>query len=357
MKRFSILSLSLLVVLAPGCEKAPPPPAEPQQPVAQPTPPPPPAKSDPACVGPVTTGTPEKIVVGDETWELNGSTLSLKSALKDGQLVVGAVTDIKEDTEENKENLKLLVAWFKKHKANLIVVAGDTGENQGQVEGALDVLAAAKIPVLNIVGNREGKADYRKAMVALKAKHGNVFDLDVIRRVDTPVADIVSMPGYFNRAYLHNDDGCLYYPADIEALGGILKACDSPVVLVSHGPPKQEGVEALDRTAEGENRGDPGLAKAMAEHKVPYGIFGNFHEAGGRATDLSGKTRLEENKLHPALYMNPGPADGVRWIMNDGGESTGMGGLLTIKKDGAAYVIERLHQKPGPAKGKKAKGK
>jgi Icc-related predicted phosphoesterase len=363
MKRFLSLSLLLLAVitLTSACKKEVAPPPEPVKPVAkaQPTPPPPP-KSDPTCVGPVTSGTPEKVTVGDQTWELNGSTLVLKSALKKGELVIGAVTDIKEDSDENKGNLKKLVDFFKKNKAQIIIVAGDTGQNQKELEGALDVLAAAKIPVFNIIGNREGKTEYRKAMVALRAKHGNVFDLNMIRKVETSVVDIVSMPGYFNPSYLHNDDGCLYYPADLDALSALVKTCKAPALIVSHGGPKQEGPEALDRTAEGENRGDPGLAKVMADNKVPFGIFGNFHEAGGRATDFSGATRLEETKAHDALYINPGPADAVKWMMNDGSESEGMGAILILKDGKITHKIHRIGGKAAPkagAKGKKAKGK
>ncbi len=365
MKRLLSLSVALLVVVAltSACQKEAPPPPEPAKPEVkvEPPAPPPTPKSDPTCVGPMTTGTPETVTVGDQTWELNGAKMELKSELKKkGELVIGALTDIKEDSDENKANLKKLVDFFKKSKAQLIVVAGDTGQNQKEIEGALTVLATSKVPVFNIVGNREGKAEYRKAMVALKAKYGNVFDLNVIREVETPVLDIVSMPGYFNPSYLHNDDGCLYYQADLDALDAFIKARKEPVMLVSHGGPKQDGAEALDRTAEGENRGDPGLAKVMAEDKVPFGIFGTFHEAGGRATDLSGATRLDENKPYDSLYVNPGPADAVKWMMNDGSESEGMGALLTFKDGKLSYQIHRLGGKPAPkgkAPAKKAKGK
>ena len=363
MKCFLRLPLLLLcvVTLTLACKKEAPLPVEQPKPEVKAVPAPPPApKSDPTCVGPISAGTPEKVTIGDQTWELNGSTMTLKSELKNKELVIGAVTDIKEDTDENKANLKKLVEFFKKNKARLIVVAGDTGQNQKELEGALEVLASAKIPVFNIVGNREGKTEYRNAMVGLRAKYGNVFDLNVIRKVATPVVDIVSMPGYFNASYLHNDDGCIYYPADLEALSGLVKSCKEPVLLVSHGGPKQEGPEALDRTAEGENRGDPGLAKVMAENKVPFGIFGNFHEAGGRATDLSGTTKLEENKAVDSLYINPGPADAVKWMMNDGSESEGMGAILTLKDGKMIHQIHRIGGKPAPkapAKAKKAKGK
>ncbi len=335
-----ILPALLLVAFSFACKEKEAPVEPTPTPAAEPAAPP--AVSDPICVGRVGTGTPETLTVGPSTWELNGSTLKMTSAVKGGALIVGAITDIKEDTEENKANLKDLVAWFIKEKVDLVVVAGDTGETQAQIEAALDILAGVKVPVFNIIGNREGKNDYQKAMVALRAKHGNIFDLNAIRRVDTPVADLVSLPGYFNPAYIHNQDGCQFFAADVAATGEIIKGADSPVVLVSHGGPLQEGPLALDRTAEGANVGSPEVAKLMAEQKVPFGIFGNIHEAGGRGVDLKGATVLEQDIPHEALYLNPGPADSVRWVMNDGSISEGMGAILVIKDGKAAYRLKKL---------------
>ena len=61
---------------------------------------------------------------------------------------------------------------------------------------------------------------------------------------------------------------------DTAKLAELAASCDSPVLLVSHGGPLQSGAEAIDRTSEGENVGDPGLAKAIADAKIPFGIFG-----------------------------------------------------------------------------------
>ncbi len=312
-----------------------------------------PVGSHPACVGPVVEGAAETLKVGAAEWEFAGSTVRMKSGVNDGALTIGAVADIKEDTDENKSNLETLVAWFEKEAVDLIVVAGDTGETQPQIENVLTILAGANVPVFNIIGNREGKTDYGKAMASLRPK--NVFDLNVVRRIDTPVADIVSMPGYFNPSYIHSDDGCQYFAEDVAALSALVGTCDSPVVLVSHGGPRQEGPEALDRTAEGANVGDPALTRLLEERKVPFGIFGNIHEAGGRATDRAGENVLAEKDFHTELYLNPGPADGVRWMMNDGSLSVGMGAVMKIKDGLAAYKTKRLGEVAESPKKKKKK--
>ncbi|OGQ90608.1 MAG: hypothetical protein A2289_06465 [Deltaproteobacteria bacterium RIFOXYA12_FULL_58_15] len=355
MKRFAVPVL--LVLFAWGCQK------EAADIVEPPTPDQPttkaPAGSDPQCVGPIGAGTPESIKVGETEWEQNGSTLTLKSP-KLESLTLGAVSDIKEDTEENRVNLKVAADVFKREKVDAIIVSGDTGEDQAQIEASLGILAAVGVPVFNIVGNREGKTEYGKAMVALRARHGNVFDLNTIRRVDTPVADIVSMPGYYNPSYIHHDDGCQYFSADVALLEKLVKSCDSPTILVSHGGPRQEGAQAIDRTAEGANVGDPGLSNLITSAQIPFGIFGNIHEAGGRATDASGKNLLKQGEMHPQLFLNPGAADGVRWPMNDGSLSVGMAAMLKVEGDKAKYTVFNLSESedaPASPNAKPGKGK
>jgi len=351
----------VLLALVAGCGKKP---AEAPPPPAQPTPAPgaqaqaEKAPTRPSCVGAVTTGPESTLVLGGATWKQRGSTISLTTPPKRGELVVGLVTDIKEATPENKANLKSIAAWFTKKGVSFVLVAGDTGMSAPDVVDALGVLAATGVPVFDIIGNSEGQAYYDQGMAGAHEAHRNVFDLDKVRRIDTPLLDVVSLPGYFNPKYLHAEDGCLYKPADVAALTELVKSCDSPVLLVSHGPPLQKGALALDRTSEAQNVGDPDLAKALAELKIPFGLFGNIHEAGGRATDLSGEHIIAPGKFVPSLYVHPGPADAVEWVMNDGTHSLGMAGLLTVKGGKAKYEILRLGKSTkAAARGGKHKGK
>lgn len=351
------LAVGALALTACEQEQAPAPvEKKPVETTQAPPPKPPEPTSHPDCVGPMTAGTPTEVKVGNVTWERNGATLTWKAPEKLDKLTLGVVTDIKENTEENLANLKAFVAWFQKSKVDMIVVAGDTGENAEQIESALSALAEAKVPVFNIAGNREGKAAYKAGMMAVAAKFPHVFDLNQVRRIDTPVADLVSMPGYFNRDYIHSEDGCQYYAKDVEAAAAIVKSANSPVILVSHGGPKQTGAEGIDRTAEGANVGDPMLTKLITDNKIPFGLFGNIHEAGGRGVDLEGNKVIAPKTMSEQLYVNPGPGDAVRWVMNDKTESVGMAALMTVKDGKASYEVMRA---PDPEKkmAKAGKGK
>ena len=300
-----------------------------------------PTKADPACVGAAGEGAALMVETANGKWERNGSTVTWKEGASAEGIVLGALTDIKDGAAENIANLKKAMTFFTAEKVDAIVVAGDSGETEEHIGAVLDVLAEPKVPVFIVIGNRESKTVFNKAVTAAATKHPHIFNLNQVRRVDTPVVDLISLPGYFNPDYLHAEDGCRYFGGDVTELTTIAGTLNSPGLLVSHGGPKQEGKDALDFTSQGKNVGDEALTAFLTEAKVPFGIFGNIHEAGGTATDLKG-TKLEAGAEHASLFLNPGPADSIRWPMNDGTESAGMAAIMTIKGDKASYKVERF---------------
>ena len=312
-----------------------------------------PDKSHPECVGPIETGTAKTTRIAGVDWERNGSTLQMKANKK--EIRIGALTDIKENSPENLANIDAFLKWFKKEKVDMIVVAGDSGLAKDQLVAVMEALGKAKIPVFNIVGNREGRSFYTAAMQEVEKKMPHVFNLNQVRRIDTPAVDIISLPGYWNPKFLHADDGdgCQYFPEDVAKLGELVKASDSPVLLVSHGGPKQSGAKGIELTTEAVHAGDPAMAQFIADQKIPFGIFGNIHEAGGHATDLKGEQWLKEGMAHDAMYLNPGPTDGVRWEMNDKTVSVGMAAVVSVKAGKASYKIHRLSEKRAKMAGKK----
>jgi hypothetical protein len=89
-------------------------------------------------------------------------------------------------------------------------------------------------------------------------------------------------------------------------------------------------------------RGDPGFTAVIRAAKLPFGIFSHIHEAGGRATGRTGRVWLEQGKKYDTLFLNPGPADGVRWGMNDGSASVGMAAVMAIGRGAASYEVLRV---------------
>ena len=298
----------------------------------------------PICVSPWTTkGSPVKFEAGGFDMNQQGAQVTATSAKPDGKLVFGVIADIKENTSENQANIKLILEHFAKNNVELIVVPGDLGDTQAQIEQVLTQLAESKLPILTVIGNREGRTAYAEAIKASKTRYRGLIDLNQQRLVTVDNVAFISIPGYHNKIYIHARDGCHYTPEDVEASEAIAKAAEGKTrFLVSHGPPRQKGPHALDRTLEQANVGDPELQNFLMETGISFGIFANIHEAGGHATDRTGEKRMAENEWVESMYVNPGPADAVRWAMNDGSESVGMAAVISVDGVRAKYSIYRL---------------
>ncbi len=306
--------------------------------------------SHPECVGPLTDKPEETFEVGGKKFVRKGAVLTIEGEDADDEFVLGQLTDVKDFTPENRANVKVAIDWMVKgEKVDAIVITGDLGEKPESIEGVVNMVAETGVPVMAIAGNRECRAHFTTALKAAQAKHKNVINMNVVRVVNTDDVSIVSLPGYYNKSYIHCAEGCEYTPADVAALSAIAKKTTAPArVLVSHGPPKMKGPTGLDRIHEDVNVGDPELTKLLEKGEFPFGLFGNIQEAGGYATDLSGENRIKQDVYADSLYLNPGPIDAVRWAMLDGTESLGMAGVLKVKGKQAAYKIYRL--RPGEAK-------
>jgi Icc-related predicted phosphoesterase len=339
------LASILALTCAAGCKEAEKPAAQQKSAEAQrPAPTPAAETSDPACLAPWNPAGAERTVeVGATSFKITGTKLT--GAMKDhaGETILGVMSDIKEETPENVANIDAILDFFKREKAQAIVIAGDLGEEEAQIEHVLDRIAAAKLPMFVVIGNRESRAAFNSAVAASAGRFGGIFNLNQLRLVTLDDLALVSMPGYYNKIYVHAADGCDYKPADVEATRAIiLAAAPKPVVMVSHGPPRQDGADALDRTLEQVNVGDPSLARLLKETNVKFGLFANIHESGGRATNLAGTQLIAQGKPVEELYMNAGPSDAVKWKMNDGTESVGMAGLFVLKGKEASFKIHRM---------------
>ncbi len=348
------LTLTLAALAVPtfvACSPKPKQPEKPAEPpparVEAPAPVPPPVAAASPCVGPFSVeGAPEALTIGTRTFERTGARLDEKTTDADARAVLGVIANVKNDEPDNLANVKSIVEFFKKEGVDAVVFAGDAGETQQQIQNALEPVAASGLPVFVVIGNRERRTDFDAALAELKKKYPGVVNLNQVRLAALDDVALVSLPGYHDKAYIHAEDGCHYLPADVEALKPVITAAGGKtVVMVSHGSPRQEGTEALDRTLEQANVGDPELARVLRETGVKFGVFANIQEAGGRATDLGGTRLVPANKPVSELFLNAGAADAVSWEMNDGTRSVGMAAVLTVDGRDASYKVFRIKPK------------
>ena len=307
-------------------------------------------ESSPECLAPHSTGPVKTFTVGKRTYELKGSVLQSQHQDGDQTFVVGHLSDLKDAKKANLDNLKVFSEWFLSKNVDAIAITGDLGDSQESIETSLATIAEMMtVPILAIIGNGECKSYFNDALANLNQKYPHVINMNLIRVFNADDASFVSLPGYYNPTFIHCVDGCRYFPSDVERLHTFTQhAPHGSRVLLSHGPPRMSGTEAIDRLLGGNNVGDKSLAAFLNKSSLfPFGLFGNIQEAGGRASDLEGKA-VEPETLAKELYLNAGSANSVRMALLDGTESIGMAAILTIEGDKALYETKRIPNEPAP---------
>ena len=136
-----------------------------------------------------------------------------------------------------------------------------------------------------------------------------MINLDLVRRVDADGFTLVSLPGYFDRRFIAESSGCNYKPEDAQALGRLARGSKNPVVLISHGPPRQSGKLALDVTTDGKNVGTIHELdhRASPRARSTSASSDTSSRSGNARADLEGKPIKAEAPPRPQLYHQPGP--------------------------------------------------
>jgi hypothetical protein len=276
-----------------------------------------PLRSDAACAAP---------------FEAPGSREKLRVAT--GELKIGALAGLKDADEENIAWIRRLVAELKRRGAEVLIAVGDLGDNPDEQETLLGAMTESGLPVLAVAGNREVRSDLDAAEAEVRKKGGaRILDLSHTRVVDLGDATVVGLPGAFERRQLYAEGACVYVQKDIDAVAAALDRLPQPALLVAAVPPRGRDVRALD-VSEGQNLGDPRLSPLL--QKVPFAIFGQVWESGGRAIDGRGAP-VPMKTDSPQLYLNPGAADRTPWPMADGTTVAGQAALLTVRGRKASW--------------------
>jgi len=275
-----------------------------------------PLRTDAACAAP---------------FDAPGTREKLRAAT--GQLRIGALAGLKDADEDNVAWIRKLVAELKSRGAEVLIAAGDLGDNPDEQETLLGAVAESGLPVIAVAGNREVRSELDAAEGALRKKGARIIDLSHTRIVDLGDATVVGLPGAFERRQLHAEGACMYAQREIDAVATVLDRLPRPTLLVAAVPPRGQDARALD-VSEGQNVGDPRLSPLL--QKAQFAIFGQVWESGGRAIDGRGAP-VPPKTDSPRLYLNPGAADRTPWPMADGSTVSGQAALLTVHGRNATW--------------------
>jgi Icc-related predicted phosphoesterase len=302
------------------------------------------------CDGPPgTLAKPIELEAGGHRYRLEGHRLVQTDKDADTLLRIGVISAVKDDREETIGAVKTLVERFKKSGMDVLIANGDLATNALEMENVFPLLASAGVLVVAHIGNTESCSSFNQAAVKTFETNKAFINGNWIRRIDLDDATLLTMPGYYNRAFVHTSGGAHYKQEDVDALRQMAEGAPAPLVFVSHGPPKMDGKKAIDLATDGGNVGDTMTAELIKKLGITFGISGHILEAGGRGTDATGKSSLPPEKWHPSLFLNAGTANPDPWGMHDGKTSYGMGLYVEIDQKKARYRVERLPQPPPPA--------
>lgn len=302
------------------------------------------------CIGPFTHyATPDVKSFEGFTYEYTGATVKIARGPRKA-LRFGLLAGIKDLDAETKTALSGFFAAFDKADVDAVVIGGDTSSDPQLLEDVFRHLTTlTKRPLLVIAGNMERGASLNYALTKVRKETSalNLVNMDLVRRANFTGADVVSLGGYHDKAFVHVPGGCIYTDKHVDQLEQAAKASDDPVVLLTHGPLRQRGQQALDFVPGAENVGDPRLTTVVQNAKIAFGITGHILEAAAKGTDVAGKV-LPPKKPHPSLFVNQGSANPLPWKLNDGSTSYGLAAILTIEAKKGSYEILRAPKPAAP---------
>ncbi len=296
------------------------------------------------CPGPFDTlAKARNVQLSGKNYVHTGYKMVVENPDADTVVKIGVISAIKDVTEGTKLNFADAIAWFKSAGVEWLVANGDLALEEFDLEEVIDMLGRSGLPVLIVLGNSESKGSFARAYKDRSEKFPNLINGVLVRQIIADDVEFWTLPGYFDKRFAHAGAFCSYNEDHVTELGKTLKPGGmSPLALVSHGPPRGKGRQALDWVAAGENVGDETMAALIKSNKIPFGLFGHILEAGGAAVGTDMSKPVKSGTPIAELYVNAGSLSGDPWGMNDGSTSYGMAMLVTIKDGNATYETKHF---------------
>lgn len=298
------------------------------------------------CSSPISARSlPEQREIAGQSFVIEGSQVRLESA-RQYPIRIGLLSAIKEAEADSLKNVERAFAAFKKAGVQVVIANGDIALQQFDLEEVMRKLGQQGLPTFVLIGNSESRSAFNRAFVIAEAEHPNLFNLNWNRHLIYGPLDFISLPGYYESAFMGQNSSCLYRDRDLDELGQLsdsLAQQGRRVVLVSHGPPRSRGPKAIDYAFEAGNVGDSALTELIERDQIGLGLFGHILEAGGSASwDLRLGKVAKAGKPYAKLFVNAGSASATPWTMNNGKSSQGMAMIVVVDEKSASYRILKL---------------
>lgn len=301
-------------------------------------------------VAPFALPAPETLTMAGHSFIVHGSRWERVGGAWTKELRLGVLGALKDASPGTRANIKRAAKRFVSEKVDFVVVNGDLGEDRELEEVFLLLGESFRVPVLVFAGNMEWTAAFSESLEKARTKHPHLINGNWMRHLDLGGVHLLTLPGWSNRRFMQSG-ACRYGEPDLDDLRQLaqpLVDAGEPVVLLTHGPPRGEGSQALDMTHDAGNVGDEGLRRLIDEVPISFGVFSHILEAGGRVrSGLSGEALLPSpvRKPQAQLYLNVGSASAFAWEMLDKSRSHGMAAVFYLRDGKASARIIPLGAK------------
>ena len=235
------------------------------------------------------------------------------------------------------KNLERFLEWFRAEGVHVIIVNGDIGYSEEDLEPTFELLARSGLLVIVHAGNADPVGEFNRAARKVSARSPNLINGNFVRLVEIGSASLVLLPGYHDARYISSGAGCQYYGTDVAGLARLVGEAAGTPIIVAHGPPRGEGAHAIDNAWDAGNVGDEQLTKFLAAHKVRFGLFGHILEAGARGVDPRTGVALTTDTWSDAAWLNAGSSTSLAVDLHHGTEHKGMAGVVEFDRARMRY--------------------
>ncbi len=274
----------------------------------------------------------------------------------------GVISDAHGEVEKARTAAQIL----KNRGVKGIIIPGDISCNEDlsnrcpknssdliEIEETLSAIAETGLPLFVIPGNHEEIDAYEEALASVISKYPKVIDMTQYRIFDGTGIDFLSLPGYgiktvpitYEDPLIPGDiitttlilipkDGFFITGDEFRRTENLSSTANGPLVLVTHGPGKIEGISTPGMTFDQRDIGDSRVTQLMRKAEIPFAIVGHIHEAGGVATTLNG-TIVKPREWTTEMMLNAGTLQ--NWKYNDGTLRKGMVQIVTFKGNEAKF--------------------
>ncbi len=299
------------------------------------------------CPGPLDTLAKARALdIQGKSYRLSGYRMEISEGDNDNRIAIGVLGSIKSVSDNTQQNLDEALSWFRSEGVEWVVANGDLAIEEDDLERVLDTLGRNGAPTLLTLGNRESRSVFSRVYRSRAKQFPNLINGTWVRQVVADDVEFWTLPGYYAKDFVYQGAGCRYTDDDVRGLDReLVPAGSSPVVLVSHGPPRGRGPRSIDVVTDDSNVGDKAMTSLLVRAKIPFGLFGHILESGGRAVERDLATPVEPESPSPTLYVNAGSVSGDPWGMNDGSISHGMAMIVVIDEGKATYRVKRFERR------------